>query len=134
MNQICRALIVDDEEDLRDILELMLSRMGVDVVSASNGKEALIQLKEKKIDLVISDISMPVMDGVTLLKELRNNTDLSQPHFLFISGGIEFDETKQALINSQSDGMISKPFQADQILDNLFRIFPGKNFKKILKT
>jgi CheY-like chemotaxis protein len=131
MEQICRALIVDDEEDLRDILELMLSRMGVDVVSASNGKEALIQLKEKKIDLVISDISMPVMDGVTLLKELRNNTDLSQPHFLFISGGIEFDESKQALINSQSDGMISKPFQIEQILDSFSKIFPGKNFKKI---
>jgi CheY-like chemotaxis protein len=131
MDQICRALIVDDEEDLRDILELMLSRMGVDVVSASNGKEALIQLKEKKIDLVISDISMPVMDGVTLLKELRNSRDLSQPHFLFISGGIEFDESKQALINSQSDGMISKPFQADQILDSFTKIFPEKNFKKI---
>ncbi len=131
MNQICRALIVDDEEDLRDILELMLSRMGVDVVSASNGKEALVHLKENTFDLVISDISMPIMDGVSLLKELRNSRDLSQPHFLFISGGIEFDETKQALINSQSDGMISKPFQADQILDNFTKIFPGKNFKKI---
>ena len=131
MNQICRALIVDDEEDLRDILELMLSRMGVDVVSASNGRDALIQLKEKTFDLVISDISMPIMDGVTLLKELRNNPDLSQPHFLFISGGIEFDESKQALISSQSDGMISKPFQIDQILDSFSRIFPGKNFKKI---
>jgi YesN/AraC family two-component response regulator len=74
---------------------------------------------------------MPIMDGVTLLKELRENKDLSQPHFLFISGGIEFDESKQALIKSQTDGMISKPFQAEQILDSFSRIFPGKNFKNI---
>jgi two-component system response regulator AtoC len=130
MTQMLRTLIVDDEEDLRDILEMMLTRIGVEVKLASNGKEAIELLKKEEIDLVISDISMPIMDGVTLLTELRNLT-ISQPHFIFISGGIEFDENKKKLIESQTDGVISKPFQAEQILDCFSRIFPSRNFNKI---
>ncbi len=130
MTQMLRTLIVDDEEDLRDILEMMLTRMGVKVQLASNGREAIELLKKEEVDLVISDISMPIMDGVTLLRELRNLT-ISQPHFIFISGGIEFDDNKKKLIESQTDGVISKPFQAGQILDCFSRIFPLVSFNKI---
>jgi len=65
-------LIVDDEDGVRKMLGLCLTKAGYKVLRASNGREALTQMQENEgIDLVFTDIKMPIMDGMTLIRELN---------------------------------------------------------------
>jgi DNA-binding NtrC family response regulator len=66
-----RILIVDDEQEIREMLSRHFRYMGYEVETAENGKEALKVFETKKIDVVISDILMPDMDGVELLRQVR---------------------------------------------------------------
>ena len=64
-----QVLIVDDEPNLRKILSAQLSRDGYDVLTAEDGEKGLAMLREHHIDLVITDLKMPKVDGMTLLRE-----------------------------------------------------------------
>ena len=66
-----RVLVVDDEANMRRVLEIMLSRRGYRTLSAEDGRQALAMLQENPVDLVISDLRMPGMNGIELLRELR---------------------------------------------------------------
>ena len=66
-----RILLVDDEADSRELLELILSSCGAEVVTANSASEAFEKIKNKKIDLVISDIGMPEEDGFSLIRKIR---------------------------------------------------------------
>ncbi|MGQ0619320.1 MAG: sigma-54-dependent transcriptional regulator [Panacagrimonas sp.] len=66
-----RVLVVDDEANMRRVLEIMLSRRGYKTLSATNGREAYAQVQEGGIDLIISDLRMPEMNGIELLHKLR---------------------------------------------------------------
>src|SRR5215208_4737076 len=72
-----QVLIVDDEPNLRKILSAQLSRDGYDVLTAEDGEAGLALLKEHHIDLVITDLKMPKVDGMTLLREaVREDPEL----------------------------------------------------------
>jgi DNA-binding NtrC family response regulator len=71
-----RVLLVDDEKDFVEMLSLRLEEEGEDVTSVYSGQECLDILKEKHIDVVILDILMPGMDGITTLKEIKNRFPL----------------------------------------------------------
>ena len=66
-----RILLVDDEADSRELLELILSSCGAEVVTANSASEAFEKIKNKKIELVISDIGMPEEDGFSLIRKIR---------------------------------------------------------------
>jgi len=66
-----RVLVVDDEANMRRVLEIMLSRRGYRTLSAEDGRQALAMAQEHPVDLVISDLRMPGMNGIELLRELR---------------------------------------------------------------
>ena len=66
-----RILVVDDEESIRELLEIMLRREDYYVDSAPNGKEAMKKMVKHHYDVIISDIQMPEMDGISLLEELK---------------------------------------------------------------
>ena len=68
-----RILVVDDEENARLALSTILSREGYDVVSAVNGTDALAFLRSKTVDLIITDLNMPEMNGLTFLRELNRS-------------------------------------------------------------
>ncbi len=69
-NQIS-ILVVDDEEDIRDVLEIALKDIGYTVFLAENGEKAFEIFKSERPDIVITDIKMPVMDGIELLKRIK---------------------------------------------------------------
>jgi CheY-like chemotaxis protein len=79
-------IVVDDEADFRMLMRSMLLSEGFDVIVAENGAEAIEKLKGSKIDLVISDIYMPVMDGRKFHKAVRAMPEFERTPFLFISG------------------------------------------------
>ncbi len=107
-----RVLIVDDEPDILEILKEIVEQSSVLVFTATNGKEAMDILETKQIDVVLSDLMMPQMDGVELLREMRNKK-MDLP-FIFITGNPSNHLNLEALQLGAFDA-IEKPFQPDTI-------------------
>ncbi|MBP8989057.1 MAG: response regulator [Clostridia bacterium] len=104
-----RALIVDDEPTAIDFLQTLIDRKAPDfqvVGKAGNGQECLSQITETKPDIIISDIRMPVMDGIELIKQI--NSDYPKILTLLVSGYEEFEYARQALKYNAVD-YIKKP-------------------------
>jgi len=112
-----RALVVDDDPLVRRLLERMLTRQGLGVATASDGRQALRQLAEGQFDVVFLDLTMPVMDGARTLQELRKSHDLP---VVLMSGYSEANV--RALRGAQ--GFLAKPFTAasvQQVLGEVLR-------------
>jgi len=107
-----QVLIVDDEPNLRKILSAQLTRDGYDVLTAEDGEQGLALLGEHHIDLVITDLKMPKVDGMTLLKRaLVEEPDL--PVVLITAHGT-IDTAVEALKSGAFD-FVTKPFDKDEV-------------------
>jgi DNA-binding NtrC family response regulator len=107
-------LIVDDEPDLRELLALTLANIAAAVHTASNGKEALEIIKTGTIDVVLSDINMPEMNGLELLAQVRD-LGLDIP-FIFVTGYADSTKCVQALRLGATD-FLEKPFKKNQVVE-----------------
>ena len=107
-----RILVVDDEEKMRHLLSLILREKGRVVDQAGDGLSALEMMKGTLYDMVISDIKMPRMDGVTLLNEIMKME--SPCPVVFITAFATIDSAVEAMRNGASD-YITKPFEAEKI-------------------
>jgi len=109
-----RVLLVEDEDSVRNFAARALSRQGYEVLEAGTGVEAMeVMEREKgKVDIVVSDVIMPEMDGPTLLKELRKtNPGLK---FIFVSGYPD-DAFKRSLDENEAYAFLPKPFTLPQL-------------------
>ncbi len=107
-----QVLIVDDEPNLRKILSAQLTRDGYDVMIAEDGEQGLSMLREHHIDMVITDLKMPKVDGMTLLKEaLREDPEL--PVVMITAHGT-VDTAVEALKSGAFD-YLTKPFDKDEV-------------------
>jgi PAS domain S-box-containing protein len=122
----CSVLIVDDEEDLRDILSHILTRFGISVYQAHNGQIALDMVQNYSYDLIISDISMPVMDGLALLEALQHLKNICLPKFMFMTGGVDVESESIKSYASRIDGIFAKPFSRSTIFEKISQLFPDK--------
>ena len=108
-------LVVDDFENTRWVIEFTLQKSGFNVLKAEHGKEALKFFDGRKIDLVITDYNMPVMDGVELVKEIRKMPDYEFIPILMLT--TETDEKKKKLAkDAQVTGWVQKPFKMEKFL------------------
>jgi DNA-binding NtrC family response regulator len=101
-----RILIVDDQESMRDMLTDLLDMMGHDPRTVEGGPQALEELSAGPVDLVITDLNMPVMDGMELMREIKSRAP-GLP-VIVITGYGTFHTEKQVL-SSGADGYIPKP-------------------------
>ncbi len=107
-----QVLIVDDEPNLRKILSAQLTRDGYDVMIAEDGQQGLSMLREHHIDMVITDLKMPKVDGMTLLKEaLREDPELP---IVMITAHGTVDTAVEALKSGAFD-YLTKPFDKDEV-------------------
>lgn len=106
-------LIIDDEENMRHSLSLILEQEGYEVAASENGKKALDILLSKTFDLILCDIRMPEMDGITFLKEFYRTNCKSTIIMMSAYGNI--DTALEAMKLGAYD-YISKPFKADEII------------------
>ena len=114
------VLVVDDSEEYNEVLrDSLMSECGK-VFSAYNGKEALEILRAYEINLVISDVQMPVMDGPSLVKNLRAS-DPYVPIILLATGQSQLSETEAFAIGS--NGLIHKPFKISDLLVMIKQLF-----------
>ena len=113
---MAKLLIVDDSTMLRDMLNYALNEGGyTDVVEAVDGVDGLKKAQETTFDLIISDINMPNMDGLTLIKELRKLPQYSSKPILVLTTE-RSDEMKVKGKEAGATGWIVKPFVPDQLL------------------
>ncbi|MBX9705369.1 MAG: response regulator, partial [Gammaproteobacteria bacterium] len=112
MNLQKRILAVDDEPHMRRLLEISLRQAGYQPVVAENGKEALTILRNDNIDLVVSDLHMPVMDGLKLLEALRAE-NIDTPVIIVTAQG-EISSAVQAMKLGASD-YILRPFDLETL-------------------
>ena len=117
-----RILIVDDEENARVALSKILTREGFDVSSAGNGLEALNFLRNRDVELIITDINMPEMNGLTFLREFNR----SHPHgnVIMITAYGEVESYLEAM-NLGAFEYINKPIKYDElkkVIDKIFKI------------
>jgi two-component system chemotaxis response regulator CheY len=121
-----RTLIVDDSSVMRKIVERALRQAGLDplvVHEAGSGIEGLDLLRAKRVDLIVSDINMPSMDGLEFLRQLRaQNLAVGVPVVMITTESSE-EHVKQA-IQAGARGYIRKPFTAEQVKE---RVLPLVN-------
>jgi len=116
MKQI-KALIVDDSSVMRKIVERSLRQAGIElsqVVEAANGVEALAALGRTKVDLILSDINMPVMDGLEFVRQLQGVAEAKNIPVVMITTEGSESNVMQAL-SLGARGYIRKPFTPDQV-------------------
>lgn len=111
-------LVVEDDQALCEALQDTLHLAGYRVVTAGNGREALAQLEEHKVDLIISDINMPQMDGETLLKRVRNSHPNLAVILMTAYGTIQ--QAVAAMREGAVDYMV-KPFEAEVLVNMVSR-------------
>ncbi len=116
-----KILVVDDESRIVDLVTSMLSKHGYDVVSASDGVEALEQVKDLKPDLVLLDIMMPKMDGTTVAEELRSRRDTENLPVVFLTSLVEDAELQQEGDEIGGHLFLAKPFNLPDLLSIIDR-------------
>lgn len=112
MKQTINILVVDDELMMRKLVEKILSRDGFQVALASDGREALSLLAERKFDIVISDIKMPEMNGFELLQAIKR--DYPTTAVIMMTAYGDTYSVKDALLLG-ADEYVTKPFQSQEI-------------------
>ena len=112
MKNTISILIVDDQEMMRDMIEKILSREGYRLLAAEDGVHALEILKDEKVDLIISDLKMPRMDGFELLKQVKEN--YPEIGVIIMTAFGDTYTVKDALLLG-ADEYITKPFKAYEI-------------------
>ncbi|MGA2150954.1 MAG: response regulator [Geobacteraceae bacterium] len=115
-----RILVVDDEENARIGLSRLLSNEGFLVDSVSNGFEALNYLRQQEVDLIITDINMPEMNGIIFLKELNKSFPKSNVIMITAYGGVE---SYIEAMNLGAFEYINKPLKIEELKSILKKIF-----------
>ncbi|MDX9714383.1 MAG: response regulator [Dissulfurispiraceae bacterium] len=116
-----KILIVDDDKTTRKLLTLYLKAKGYEVVAAENGLEAMEKLGTENVNLVVSDMNMPFMDGVELVKNMRNDPVLAEMPVIMLTTEADEDEKKRAYEAGVNDYLV-KPSNAEQITESIKRI------------
>lgn len=117
------ALIVDDSASIRQMVAYTLTQAGFTVTEAVNGQDALEKLEGRKVDLIITDLNMPVMDGITFIRQTRSRTATKYTPVLMLTTESQ-EAKKQEGKAAGATGWIVKPFHPTKLLDVLPKVLP----------
>ncbi len=121
---IRKVMVVDDDDMFREMLTASLNVNGYTPYAVTGGEEALRELENGRVDAIITDIKMPGMDGITLMKEVKQRyPDLP---VILITAFLSSDEINKEPVSSQADGFLQKPFDIDNIVRMLRSLSPGE--------
>jgi len=122
-----RVLIVDDSSVMRKIVGRSLRQAGLEileVLEASNGSEALSLIKENSLDLILSDINMPLMDGLEFVRQLRRIESAKNIPVIMITTEAGEAHVVEA-VSLGASGYIRKPFTPEQIKERVISLLGG---------
>lgn len=113
-----KILIVDDDLTLRRILHNSLEQRGYQVISVGSGKDALARFSQDVPDIIVSDVSMPEMDGFEFCRQLRSQPSGKLIPFIFLSAKNELNDRVQGHVIG-ADNYLTKPFEMKELLANI---------------
>ncbi len=125
-----KVLIVDDEQRILEILQLYLENQNFDVYTASSGQEALELLENINVDVIVSDLMMPNIDGTKLCKIVKNEEKYNNPYFIMLTAKTTVDSRIEGLTIG-ADDYITKPFNVKEVIA---RVLAGARIKKLQNT
>ncbi|MCB0504941.1 MAG: response regulator [Cyclobacteriaceae bacterium] len=107
-------LIVDDSESIRELISGNLTDAGYNVIKAVNGQDGLDKLN-REVKLIVTDLNMPIMDGITMVKNIRSNPDYKHMPIIMLTTESQL-EKKNAARMAGATAWIVKPFDEDKLL------------------
>jgi CheY-like chemotaxis protein len=110
-----RLLVVDDNKGFLNVMGDLLQDYGYEVFLAEDGKQARELLEEHRVDLIISDVFMPTLDGSRFHSYVREFTDFANIPFIFISG-FDDEHTRKVVVDSKIDFFVSKTAPVETII------------------
>ena len=116
------VLVVEDQAPFREFLQITLSRMGLEVVTALTGKVALSRAKEHRPDLVLLDVMLPDIDGYEVCNELRDLPETSLTPIIFISAVSSDKHVQRAMAAGATDYLV-KPLNTEDVREIVARYF-----------
>lgn len=117
-------LLVDDEEQTRDLLRLMLKRDGYEVFEAEDGYEALEKVKTLLPDLVLLDVMMPDIDGIAVCEQIRADAKTKSIPVVLLSAYANVDSMRRGIL-AGANRYLTKPIGRQSLLTNLREVFDG---------
>lgn len=116
-----RILAVDDSPSMRDMVRIALTGAGFDVTQAIDGEEALKLAKEQSFDLILSDVNMPRMDGIQLIRALRAESSYRHTPILMLTTEGSVDRKREGK-EAGATGWMVKPFDPAQLIATMLRV------------
>jgi two-component system cell cycle response regulator DivK len=118
-----RILVVEDQEDNRQILRDLLTKNGFEIVEAENGEQALLAVAKQRPDLILMDIQLPLLDGYEATRRIKANPELrSIPIIVVTSYALSGDEAKAR--EAGCDAYVTKPYSPRQLLAKIKEYLP----------
>jgi len=115
------VLVVDDSASLRQVVSIALKSAGFDVIEACDGKDGLNKLNGAKVNLIISDVNMPNMDGITFVKEIKKLPNYKFTPIIMLTTESQEDKKREGQA-AGAKAWIVKPFQPQQMLAAVSRL------------
>jgi two-component system OmpR family response regulator len=116
------VLLIDDEKPYAEIIKSVLESLDIDVLIACDSKEALNFLQQIIPDLILLDVMMPDVDGLTLLRWLREHSEKDIP--IHVVSARAMTEDREAALSAGADGFLAKPFDIKDLKDLVGRYLP----------
>lgn len=110
---MANILIVDDDTLVRQLLRIVLTQLGHEVVEAKNGREGLLQYRARQIDMVITDIQMPEMNGLEMIQEIQMDT----PEAIIVAMTADLSDSLEAAESLGVQKTLQKPFSLIMLRD-----------------
>jgi len=114
-------MTVDDSASVRLMVNFTLRELGYEIIEAENGKEALKKLEKKHIHMMITDINMPEMDGISLVKKMRANPEYRFIPIIMLTTESQIEKKNEGK-KAGATGWIVKPFKPDQLVAVVKRV------------
>jgi two-component system chemotaxis response regulator CheY len=116
-----RILIVDDSVSVRTVARIALSEAGYEITEANNGEEGLKRLAGERVHLIVSDVNMPVMDGIAFLKQVKAHPNYKFTPVIMLTTEAGADKKEQGRA-AGAKAWITKPFQPRSLVDAVSKL------------
>jgi two-component system chemotaxis response regulator CheY len=117
-----KIMIIDDSNAIRQSLSFALKSAGYEVIEASNGEVALNLMKDFQIGLFISDVNMPEMDGISLLKRIKQDSSYNHTPVIMLTTESGMDKISEGRA-AGAKAWIIKPFHPDELIDAVKKLY-----------
>jgi DNA-binding response OmpR family regulator len=114
-----KALVIDDDRGIVTGVQMRLAHAGFEVITSFDGVEGLSRIKSENPDIVLCDVQMPRMDGLTVLRELRNETGTTNPPVIMLSASLQDQRTA---LDAGAQYFLTKPYRSADLLDAVWSI------------